>query len=211
MSRSNLPAAPIRSATPRLLAVGAAAVAACALAACGGNSPSSPAAAEQSGERAAEVKLARFAKCLREHGIETKTSSGPGHEAFGVRVKGGGGPGKMEAAQRACARYRPEAEKVKLSPQEKVAREEAVLKFAKCMREHGIDVHASTADGGVQIRIGGPGPGPRGPDPESPAFQAAQKACQSLLPLFKHGPAGSSGAGVSRSPGPGSGAVGVGG
>ncbi len=200
-----------QSSRTRLLAIAAVAVAACALAACGGKSPSNPAAAEQSRERGAEVKLARFAKCLREHGLETKTSSGPGHQGFGIGLKGSGGQAKMEAAQRACARYRPEAEKVKLSPQEKVAREEAVLKFAKCMREHGVDVHASTADGGVQIRIGGPGQGARGPNPESPAFQAAQKACQGLLPLFKHGPPGAPGAGVSKSPGPGAAAVGIGG
>ena len=64
--------------------------------------------------------------------------------------------------------------------------EEKLVKFAKCMREHGINVHASTAGGGVRIGIeGGPG---RGPNPQSPAFQAAQKACQGLLP-FK-GPRG---------------------
>ena len=70
-------------------------------------------------------------------------------------------------------------DKVNLSPQEKVQHEEAVLKFAKCMREHGVDVHASAASGGIQIRIHA-GPGSRGPNPESPAFQSG---AESLLRL----------------------------
>jgi hypothetical protein len=88
----------------------------------------------------------------------------------------------MEAAQNACKHFQP-AEQTNISPQEKVARQEAVLKFAKCMREHGIDVHASAAGGGVQIQVHpGSGGGSPGPNPESPAFEAAQKACQGLLP-----------------------------
>jgi hypothetical protein len=66
-----------------------------------------------------------------------------------------------------------------------VERAEAVEKFAKCMREHGIEVHASSAEGHVSIQIHGGGPG-AGPNPESPAFQKAQSSCQKLLP-FKGG------------------------
>ncbi len=185
----------------RAFAVAAALAAASALLACGGGSSSgtNAAAREQAGERGAEAKLARFAKCLREHGVEAKTSSsGPGVGGFGVRVGGkagsGAGPAQMEAAQRACQKYQPTPKKINLSPQEKVEHEEAVLKFAKCMRERGIDVHASAEGGGVQIQIHGK-PG-SGPNPESPAFQSAQKACQGLLPL-KRAPGGGA------APGPG--------
>jgi hypothetical protein len=114
-----------------------------------------------------------------------------------VRLNGTN-PSAMDAAQNACKRYQPSARKENLSPQEKVAREEAVQKFAKCMREHGINVHASTAGGGVQIGIQG-GPGAGGPNPESPAFQAAQKACQGLLPFKGGGPGGAPGGGPSTS------------
>ena len=68
----------------------------------------------------------------------------------------------MEAAQNACKHYQPEPQKVNLSPQEKVAREEAVQKFAKCMREHGIEVQASTAGGGIAD------PDPRAPPGAGP-------------------------------------------
>jgi hypothetical protein len=94
----------------------------------------------------------------------------------------------MEAAQKACKKYQPEQQKLNLSPQEKVERAEAVEKFARCMREHGIEVHASSSEGRVRIGIAGK-PG-AGPNPESPAFQKAQSSCQKLLPFKGKGPHG---------------------
>jgi hypothetical protein len=149
------------------------------LAACGGSATKSTAGQED------DQQLVKFAKCMREHGLDVSTPTGA---SGAIRIGGKGKPGnihQLEAAQQACKAYQPKGPKQNLSPQEKVAREEQVLKFAKCMREHGIEVHASTADGGVGIKVqsqAGTG-GPRGPNPESPAFQAAQKACQRLLPI----------------------------
>jgi hypothetical protein len=150
------------------------------LAACGGSSSSSLTSSAAK-EQQAEVKNADFAKCLREHGISAESSTGPGGEGHAIRVRGAGGPAKMEAAQKACKRYQPEPEKVNLSPQEKVARAEAVEKFAKCMREHGIEVHASSSEGHISIQIHGKPSS--GPNPESPDFQKAQQSCQGLLPF----------------------------
>lgn len=132
---------------------------------------------------------------MREHGVKNfpnpQTTAGGGTRLT-FRARAGGpasvDPQTLEAAQNACKRYSP-AEQVHLTPQEKVQREEAVLKFAKCMREHGIDVHASTVGGGVRIGIHR-GPGSGGPNPESPAFQTAQKDCQGLLPFKRGGPGG---------------------
>jgi hypothetical protein len=161
------------------LAVACIAAASLLLAACGGSSssPTSSAAKEQQ----AEVKLADFARCMREHGIEAQAAVAPGGEGHALKVKSSGGPAKMQAAQNACKKYQPEPQKLNLSPQEKVARAEAVEKFAKCMREHGIDVHANSSEGGIAIQIHGK-PG-SGPNPESPAFQKAQQSCQGLLPF----------------------------
>jgi hypothetical protein len=154
------------------------------LAACGGSSSSSPSSAAK--EQAAEVKLADFARCLREHGVEASAATGPGGEGHGLKIKGVGAPAKMEAAQSACKKYRPEPQKLNLSPQEKVEHAEAVEKFAKCMREHGIEVHASSSEGRISIQIHGKPGG--GPNPESPAFQKAQSSCQKLLPFKGKGP-----------------------
>ncbi len=133
------------------------------------------------------MKNADFAKCLREHGVLASASPGPGGEGQAIKVRGGG-RAKMEAAQKACKKYQPEAQKINLSPQQKVERAEAVEKFAKCMREHGIEVHASSSEGRISIQIHGQ-PG-AGPNPESPAFQKAQGSCQKLLPFKGKGPAG---------------------
>jgi hypothetical protein len=162
-----------------LLAVVCVTSASLLLTACGGSSPSSTSSAAK--EQQAELKNADFARCLREHGIEATAVTGPGGEGHGLQIKGAGGPAKMEAAQKACKKYQPEPQKLNLSPQEKVERAEAVEKFARCMRAHGVEVHASSSEGRVRIGIGGK-PG-AGFNPESPAFRKAQSACQGLLPF----------------------------
>jgi hypothetical protein len=168
------------------------------LVACGGSAPKATATQEN------EEKLVKFAKCMREHGVSvtTSTASGGGE----LKVQGAKlNPQAMQAAQNACKRYQPSAGQQNLTPQQKVEHEEAVMKFAKCMREHGVNVHASTSGGATKVSIEG-GPGAGGPNPESPAFQAAQKACQGLLP-FKRGAPGpgqtTSGAGGKGGPGAG--------
>jgi hypothetical protein len=176
------------------------------LAACGGSSPTSNAADEQSSEQKAEAKFADFARCLREHGVNAESVSHPGG-AHGLKVSpGSGGPQQFEAAEKACARYRPAPQKANLSPQQKVEQEESVQKFAKCMREHGVKVETSTHGGGVQIRIHAHAGAEAAPIPESPAFQTAQKDCSGLLPGGgpKGGPPGAGhakGAGGSESEG----------
>jgi hypothetical protein len=177
---------PRRRPRSRWLALASLALPALTLSACG--SSSSPSTSSAASEQQAEVKFADFAKCLREHGIEAETATGPGGEGHGLRIKGAGSPAKMQAAQNACKKYQPAPQKLNLSPQQKVERAEAVEKFAKCMREHGIEVHASSSEGHVSIQIHGK-PG-AGPNPESPDFQKAQSSCQGLLP-FKKGFGGS--------------------
>src|ERR1700726_3321172 len=102
------------------------------LTACGGSgSPSASAAAK---EQCNETKLADYARCMREHGFDAEVANVPGG-GRGLKIRPGSalGPADSEAAEKACARYRPEPKPVNLSPQQKVEREEAVQKFAKCM------------------------------------------------------------------------------
>jgi pyruvate/2-oxoglutarate dehydrogenase complex dihydrolipoamide acyltransferase (E2) component len=169
----------------RLAAVGAALL--CTLlSACGGS------AAAPSGSPDVADNALKFSRCMREHGI--KDFPDPAISGGKVTLKftakpgepGSASPRTLEAAQNACRHFQA-ASQPKLSPQEKVAREEAVLKFASCMREHGIDVHASAGQGGILMKIDG-GRGASGPNPESPGFQAAQKACQGQFPITGAGP-----------------------
>jgi len=169
-----------RTAKHLLLVAFGALAAALVLAACGGGSSGSKPNAS-----AADNAL-KFSRCMREHGIkdfpDPDVSSGGAKLTFRAKGPGQGGPSPqaMEAAQSACRHFQA-ADMPKLTPQEKVEREEQVRKFAKCMREHGIDVQTSTSGGGALMKIQA-GRAAGGPNPESPAFQAAQKACQSLLP-----------------------------
>jgi hypothetical protein len=58
-----------------------------------------------------------------------------------------------------------------------------MLAFAKCMREHGVDMpdpQFSSSGGGGRVTIGVGGEGRI--DPESQSFQDAQTACESLMP-----------------------------
>jgi hypothetical protein len=143
------------------------------LAACGGSSPN-PAAAG-----ATEQQFVKFAKCLREHGINVSTPTG-GHQL----TFNGTDPHAMEAAQNACRRFRPSAATEKLSPAERAARQDAALKFARCMRSHGVNIpDPQLSTGGLAIHLKGKAGGADsgGPNPSSPTFRAAQNACQGLL------------------------------
>jgi hypothetical protein len=154
------------------------------LSACGASK--TPANSVAASEQSREHQFLKLSKCLREHGINVSTPTGGGP----IKIQGGIGgvtPQKMEAAQTACKKYAP-AENQNLTPQQRVEREEAVRNFAKCMREHGIKVEAKTSGNAIRMRIH-VGPGTNGPNPESPAFEAAQKACNSYLP-FKRPPGG---------------------
>jgi hypothetical protein len=145
-----------------LLAAGAS----LALAACGGTSPSTAAT-----KATAQENLLKFARCMREHGVNV-----PDPRAGQPLRFTSSNPPAMEAAQNACKRYRAGQE---ISPAEKTARLEGALKFARCMRAHGVQIpDPSTSGGGVGIKISG---GPGSVNPSSPTFQAAQTACQGLL------------------------------
>lgn len=157
-------------------------VTALALAACGSETPSS--ADTQAKREAAQLK---FARCMRSHGVNIPDPKpGPDGGPGNIRV---GGPGKdsiapqaMQRADAACRKYL-EAVAPKLSPEQQAELRDQALKFAKCMRSHGVDMpDPQVGNGGVRITIGG-GPGSNGGlNPNSPAFKDAQDACKAFQP-----------------------------
>jgi hypothetical protein len=54
------------------------------------------------------------------------------------------------------------------------------LAFARCMRQHGIDMPDPSPNGGIEVK-GGPGTA----NPDSPKFKAAEQACQQYEPKGK--------------------------
>jgi hypothetical protein len=144
-----------------------------------------------------EEAMLAFQACMKEHGIDIHVATLGSGDAEGgsVRVTGpdngapvqpGTGemdPQAMQAADEACrhllpAGGRPDPDAT--IPPEQV---DAMLGFAKCMREHGIDFPDPQfgSGGGVSIQVGGPD-GEGGVDPMSDAFQAAQEACAAEMP-----------------------------
>ena len=126
-----------------------------------------------------------FAECMREQGVEMPDPKvGPNGE---MTVTINGGPGsldqeEMQAAHEACQHLMPgpRGEPRELSPEEK----DAMLAFAQCMRDHGIDMPDPVFDGGGGVMIG-PAPaagGNGGPafERDSGEFQEAAEACREL-------------------------------
>ena len=163
----------------RLALLPAAAVAVVGLAACGGGSDSDSAA---SADAKAQDAAISFARCMRDHGVEVDDPKGPG---LGFHITGSN-PAKLEAAQRACNHFLRGAVKPPSAEQQAKVRDNA-LKFARCMRQHGVDFPDPQFKGGkVTMRFGGPG---QKADPNDPTLQAAQRACQHFMgPAPKGGP-----------------------
>ncbi len=130
-----------------------------------------------------------FARCMREHGVDMPD---PQADSNGLVMIGpgqgpdGSGPTRAEAppagfqeADKACRHFLEDLIQdggPAMDPKE----QDRALKFARCMREHGVNMpDPDFSKGGVQVQIGD------GFDPASETFKAAQKACGSLF-----GPAG---------------------
>jgi hypothetical protein len=135
-----------------------------------------------------------FARCMRQHGIDMPDPQFNGKgitQEFSAR-SGGKGPDDpaFKAAQQACQKYLPNGgQPPKPSPQQ----QQQLLAFARCMRQHGINVPDPNPNGGGIVVKGGPG---TRANPDDPTFKAAQQACNKYLPnAGKSGTLQSSGGG----------------
>jgi hypothetical protein len=161
-----------------------------ALAACGGAGPSASGVAHlgtapTTHPSSVVASNLAYSKCMRHNGLPTF----PVPNAQG-QLEAQGGPGSgvdpespvFQHASKVCQEYVPQGAPFSPAYQSKMVAQ--ALKFSKCMRGHGLpnfpdpDVGRSPSGIGIAIRLGGPG---SGVNPQSPTFQAAQKACQKLL------------------------------
>lgn len=140
--------------------------------------------AQSSGGANLVVKLQngeKFSQCMRSHGVPNfpdPSSNG----ALSIGPSSGIDPSspKFQHAQQTCQRLLPNGGQP--SPQQIEKMQKAALAFSACMRKHGLtDFPDPTfSGGGVQLRLrAGSG---SDLNPSSPLFQAAQKACQGILP-----------------------------
>jgi hypothetical protein len=158
------------------------------LAACGGSGGGGG-----TGDQSDDSKQLAFAACLRKAGIDAPDPQrgADGDVKSQIRVPKSISPQRLEQIQRDCIRKTGWSPKP-LSKEEEARNRDRALKFARCMRAHGVDIPDPQPTGGGIVVHGAPG----GIDPRSPAFKRAQQACQSLMP----GPKGRNGA-VVRSAG----------
>jgi hypothetical protein len=166
-----------------------------ALTGCGNSPPESDGIASASGnattrssgasaepEVDVEEQALKFARCMREHGIQMEDPQTDGGRVA-IRINGGGkDKDKMDKAMKACEKYSPKGGgkgAKPISPEDK----ERMLKHARCMREHGVDMPDPVFDenGGGFVKARGGSAGSKG-KPDKATLEAADKACRSLLP-----------------------------
>jgi hypothetical protein len=140
---------------------------------------------------------AAYSACMRKHGVPNfpdPDSKGRlkiegGRAANGQQVGLDVGSPQFKKAQRACKRLQPRG--LTPTPQQQAKAQQQMLRFARCMRSHGVPKFPDpkfSPNGGSQLTIGKN----TGVDPSSPQFQAAQKACRKLVPgsALSGGPGG---------------------
>jgi len=199
------PAFPSVSARPRraFLACALAGSIVVGLSACGssGSSAASSGSSASSSSSRAAAQL-KFVQCMRSHGVNLPDPSANG--GFGGGGGGGtsttggapgGGPGGYrallntaagQAAEKACASLRSKSFGFAGgNPADQAKFEADAVKFAECMRSHGIQIADPTSSNGGAFGIFRDLRGSS--ETNSPAFKTAMTACSSNLPHFNRG------------------------
>jgi pyruvate/2-oxoglutarate dehydrogenase complex dihydrolipoamide acyltransferase (E2) component len=188
-----LPALLLLLAVPLAAGCGAAAEDAPDVASAGTSSTKTePAAAKQpASEKDRDAAMLAHARCMREHGVDVPDPK-PG-EGERITIAEGDDESKVDEAMKACESI-VEDLGVKPSKEELDKQFDMALKFAKCMREHGVDMPDPKREGdGIQMTIGGPG---SSIDPAR--MEEAQKACAKDAPFGGEGPPPGGGGGGER-------------
>lgn len=163
-----------------------------AVAACGGSG--SPKAS--SSAQASTSNRLKMARCIRSHGVPDFPDPSSGLNLIrnsrgstsvdGVNLNVS--PQTLQKAMATCQKYAPQGPPISGAQLAKIRR--GALAMAECMRSHGVanfpDPQVATGPGGhgIGVRIGVP-PGSSGAlNPNSPAFQRAQKTCMPLMGAF---------------------------
>lgn len=144
------------------------AVAALVMAGCGGSPASSDPGATGSGGTSGLA----YSSCMRSHGVpDFPDPNSQGHIGItagdGVNVNSP----QFKSAEQACRSLQPGAG----TPAQQAQRVTAALKYAKCMRSHGLpEFPDPNSQGGFDLQD-------PGFSPDSPQYQSASEACQHYL------------------------------
>jgi hypothetical protein len=133
---------------------------------------------------AATPDLMKFAACMRAHGVPDFPDPVDGGFHINNTTPGSdldGSSPQFVAANTACKAFSPE-EQAGGGTVDPKAQAQA-LAYAACIRSHGVPSYPDPVFVGGSIREAVRAGS--GPDPDSPLFIAAQKACQSLEPFAR--------------------------
>ena len=162
-----------------LLAVAAAAVAGVTTA-CSSSSTSSPAHAAGHAARSASSSLA-YSACMRSHGVHNFPDPSAGSNGQQVTIQQGSGidPNSpaFQAAQRSCQSLLPAGKTAgggSVSPAERAR----ILRYAACIRTHGVPNYPDPTFNGNAIDFGN-----LSGFADLPQYQSALRACASLNPM----------------------------
>jgi len=143
--------------------------------------PSGTSGSGSSGEASQSQQL-QLARCMRSHGVPNFPDPSPGGgqlnaiSASGINTQSP----TYQAAERSCEKYTPAAN---MTPAQSAAENTKGLEFSQCMRSHGVPNFPDPITGptgGQAINLRG-----SGIDQNSPTYQAANQACQSIIPSGK--------------------------
>ncbi len=174
-----------------------------------GSSTSSSSSSAAAGTGATSVSTGsttarlNLAKCLRANGIDVSdsgTTSGAGGGAGGIFAALRNYPrAQVEAAEKACKQYLAAAfPQTTLTAAQRAARTQELVKYATCMRSHGVDIPDPTTSGGGSFAFGAGSAGSSNFRAllNTPAYKTANAACASLRPKFGGGTAAAGAAGA---------------
>jgi hypothetical protein len=155
-------------------------VLAVALTGCGKPAGAAGSMPSASSKAAIEQAQLQFTRCMRDHGANVQDAKpdtgGGGSTAF--QIQGNGDKGALDAAMQACQKYMPKAGGPPPDPAQQQQMLDRALKFAQCMRQHGVNMPDPQASGdgkGIMQQ------GPDSIDPKGKTFQEAQKACEQFF------------------------------
>ena len=148
---------------------------------CGGSSK----AADSPSVGSVKAGALAYSQCMRAHGIkdfpdpksngQIQMSAGPGSDLLPTNPQ-------FSLAQQSCKSLMPGPPSIAQQHKDLAA----ALKFARCMRSHGVptfpDPQAQSGPSTQSQSGGGSQNNTSGIDPKSPAFQSAMQKCRSLAP-----------------------------
>jgi hypothetical protein len=121
--------------------------------------------------------LVAFSACMRKHGLPNFPDPKAVAHGYGLTIGSENGidpnSPQFKNAQRVCKKLLPNGGTT--SPQERAKQLQEALKYASCIRAHGMPDYSdpkAVSGGGIEM----------GEAPDSPQFKSAQKACGHFLP-----------------------------